>query len=79
MGWLKRRRGLETDAQVAIKLIRKESVGNSRSRMNKIEREINVLQQVLHPNIVRCHEVIETDKYIGIILDYASGRFHEEH
>ena len=26
-----------------------------------------------HPNIVRLYDVIETDKYIGIILDYASG------
>lgn len=26
-----------------------------------------------HPNIVRLYDVIETDKYIGIILEYASG------
>jgi len=26
-----------------------------------------------HPNTVRLYDVIETDKYIGIILDYASG------
>ena len=41
-----------------------------------------------HPNIVRLYDVIETDKYIGIILDYASGgelfdhilahRYHKE-
>jgi protein-serine/threonine kinase len=32
-----------------------------------------VLRRVNHPNIVKCHEVIETEKYIGIILEYASG------
>ena len=26
-----------------------------------------------HPHIVRLHEVVETDKYIGIVLEYASG------
>lgn len=28
-----------------------------------------------HPNIVRLFDVIETDKYIGIILEYANGTF----
>ena len=30
-------------------------------------------QALKHPNIVRLYDVIETDKYIGIILEYASG------
>jgi protein-serine/threonine kinase len=30
-------------------------------------------QTLKHPNIVRLYEVIETDKYIGIIIEYASG------
>lgn len=30
-------------------------------------------QGLKHLNIVRLHEVIETDKYIGIVLEYASG------
>lgn len=30
-------------------------------------------QLIKHPNIVRLYDVIETDKYIGIILEYASG------
>lgn len=31
------------------------------------------MQTIKHPNIVRLYDVIETDKYIGIILEYASG------
>ncbi|KAG8856136.1 hypothetical protein FRB91_001195 [Serendipita sp. 411] len=58
--------------EVAVKLIRRGSVEND-VRMQKIRREIAVLESLHHPNIVRLYETIETDKYIGIILDYASG------
>ena len=58
--------------QVAIKLIRKDSIGNP-NRLQKIYREVAILREVQHPNIVRLHEMIETEKQIGIILEYASG------
>ncbi|KZV93657.1 Pkinase-domain-containing protein [Exidia glandulosa HHB12029] len=58
--------------EVAVKLIRRGSV-DSTVRMSKVEREIDVLKTIRHPNIVRLYDVIETDKYIGIVLEYASG------
>ncbi|KIJ41968.1 hypothetical protein M422DRAFT_229485 [Sphaerobolus stellatus SS14] len=58
--------------EVAVKLIRRGNVDNP-LRMSKVEREIEVLKLIKHPNIVRLYDVIETDKYIGIILEYASG------
>ena len=61
-----------THYQVAVKLIRKESVSNP-NRMAKVHREISILKQVQHPNIVRLHEMVETESKIGIILEYASG------
>lgn len=36
-------------------------------------REINALSILSHPNIVKLEEVIQNDKYIGIVLEYASG------
>ncbi|KAH9061963.1 Pkinase-domain-containing protein [Lactarius vividus] len=58
--------------EVAVKLIKRNNI-DSALRMSKVEREIEVLRMLKHPNIVRLYDVIETDKYIGIILDYASG------
>jgi serine/threonine protein kinase len=42
--------------------------------MIKVAREIDVLKLVKHPNIVRLYDVIETEKYFGIGLVFASGK-----
>ncbi|KAG9245492.1 hypothetical protein BJ878DRAFT_541219 [Calycina marina] len=68
MGW-KQAGGV----QVAIKLIRRDTVGHNPTRLAKIYREIAILREVSHPNIVKLHEMVETEKQIGIILEYASG------
>ncbi|GAA5951110.1 hypothetical protein JCM21900_005727 [Sporobolomyces salmonicolor] len=57
---------------VAIKLIKRGNVDTAQ-RGEKVRREIEVLKAVRHPNIVRLYDVIETEKYIGIVLEYASG------
>ncbi|KAI8366961.1 kinase-like domain-containing protein [Choanephora cucurbitarum] len=63
---------IKTGQEVAIKLIRKDNI-DSTSRMTKVEREISVLRILHHPNIVKLFDVIETEKYIGIILQCATG------
>ncbi|KKY27735.1 putative serine threonine protein kinase [Phaeomoniella chlamydospora] len=68
LGWKR-----DGSVQVAIKLIRRESVATNPSRLPKIYREISILRELSHPNIVRLHEMVETDRHIGIILEYASG------
>lgn len=62
--------------EVAIKLIKRGNV-DTQARMVKVAREIDVLKLVHHPNIVRLYDVIETEKYIGIVLEYASGAPNE--
>ncbi|KAF2765193.1 Pkinase-domain-containing protein [Teratosphaeria nubilosa] len=68
MGWKK-----DSTVQVAIKLIRKESLAGNTTRLPKIYREIAILRGLEHPNIVRLHEFVETERHMGIILEYASG------
>lgn len=68
LGWKQ-----DSSVQVAIKLIKRDTVGSNPSRLSKIRREVTILRGVQHPNIVRLIDMIETDRYIGIILEYASG------
>ena len=41
--------------------------------MKKILREIEILKRLRHPYITRLYEVMETDKTICIVTEYASG------
>lgn len=71
--------------EVAVKLIRRDRVPHTSAahpaapeeresqRLSKIDREIQVLRSVRHPNIVRLYEVVKSDRYIGIVLEHASG------
>ncbi|KAH7320007.1 kinase-like domain-containing protein [Stachybotrys elegans] len=68
LGWKQ-----DSNVQVAIKLIKRDSVGGNPSRLAKIRREVHILRGVQHPNIVRLIDMVETERYIGIILEYASG------
>ncbi|CAN6651082.1 serine/threonine-protein kinase Kin4p [Trichomonascus vanleenenianus] len=70
LGW--RKDGKQPE-QVAIKLIRKDTVPPKSNRETKVFREINALKILTHPNIVHLEQVIQNDKYIGIVLEYASG------
>ncbi|KAI8920412.1 kinase-like domain-containing protein [Entophlyctis helioformis] len=68
----------ESGKEVAIKLIKKESIDSS-SRRDKLIREIRILKSLDHPYIVKLLEVIETEHYIGMIMEYVSGGELFEH
>ena len=63
----------EIPRQVAIKLIKRDTIKKNSNKEVKIYREINALKQLNHPNIVKLDEVLQNSKYIGIVLEYASG------
>ncbi|KAF7721594.1 hypothetical protein EC973_004465 [Apophysomyces ossiformis] len=63
---------METGQQVAVKLIKKINVETD-FKMDKVQREIAILHKLKHPYIVKLLHVIETEHYIGMILEYASG------
>ena len=38
-----------------------------------MDREIEIMQSVQHPNIIKCFDVIETESHCFIVMEYASG------
>lgn len=70
LGW---RKDGKLPNQVAIKLIKRDTIIKDSELEIKIHREINSLKIINHPNIVNLVEVMKSGKYIGIVLEYASG------
>lgn len=59
----------KTKQWYAIKSIRKSRV----SKIEVLRREIDILKDVNHPNIIRLKEVHEDDKYLHLITDLCTG------
>lgn len=59
----------ETKQWYAIKSIRKSKVG----KVDVLRREITILQEVKHPNIIRLIEVHEDAKYLHLITELCTG------
>lgn len=72
LGWKYDQRP-DQQVEVAIKLIKKDALGSNPNRMAKIMREVAILRQLTHPNIVRLHKMEESERHYGIVLEYASG------
>lgn len=70
LGW---RKDGQYPSQVAIKLIKRDTLARGSELEIKIHREINSMRLLSHPNIVNLVEVLKSGKYIGIVLEYASG------
>ena len=41
--------------------------------VERINREIKILKQVHHPNVVQLYEIIETEKTLLLITEHLSG------
>ncbi|XP_036961748.1 serine/threonine-protein kinase MARK1 isoform X4 [Acanthopagrus latus] len=60
-----------TGREVAIKIIDKTQLNPT--SLQKLFREVSVMKILNHPNIVKLFEVIETDKTLYLVMEYASG------
>ena len=63
----------QTGEKVAIKILEKSKLTRYEDRI-RINREIEILKKVKHPNIVQLYSVIQTDKQIFLIMEYIKGQ-----
>ncbi|KAI8832564.1 kinase-like domain-containing protein [Chytriomyces cf. hyalinus JEL632] len=63
---------IRTKERVAIKVIEKAQI-KSTKQVVRLQREIRFLKLLHHPHIVKVHDVIETEAFIYIIMEYAVG------
>ncbi|XP_072906890.1 serine/threonine-protein kinase MARK1 isoform X12 [Hemitrygon akajei] len=73
-------RHVPTGREVAVKIIDKTQLNPTSlqkiklsKRFNKLFREVRIMKILNHPNIVKLFEVIETEKTLYLIMEYASG------
>ncbi|ESN95435.1 hypothetical protein HELRODRAFT_86903 [Helobdella robusta] len=62
---------LPTGRQVAIKVIDKTLLSSTSKA--KLWREVRIMKTLDHPNIVKLFQVMETDRYLYLVMEYASG------
>lgn len=60
-----------TGKEVAIKIIDKTQLNSS--SLQKLFREVRIMKMLDHPNIVKLFQVIETEKTLYLVMEYASG------
>lgn len=64
-------RHVPTGREVAIKIIDKTQLNPT--SLQKLFREVRIMKILNHPNIVKLFEVIETEKTLYLVMEYASG------
>ena len=61
-----------TGTKRAVKILEKSLI-QDKNDVERVEREIKILKQIKHPNIIKLHEIIETPERIYLIMEFASG------
>uniref|UniRef100_A0A915PW07 MAP/microtubule affinity-regulating kinase 3 n=1 Tax=Setaria digitata TaxID=48799 RepID=A0A915PW07_9BILA len=62
---------IPTGIEVAIKIIDKTALNPG--SLHKLFREVKIMKQLDHPNIVKLYQVMETENTLYLVMEYASG------
>ena len=63
---------IKTNEKVAIKILEKDKIQDV-ADVERVAREIHILKIVRHPNVIQMYEIIETQKQLYLIMEYAEG------
>ena len=67
-----------TGEKVAIKILEKSRITEV-ADVERVSREIHILKLIRHPNIIQLYEIIETPKFLFLVMEYANGGELFEH
>lgn len=57
---------------VAIKILNKAKIVDG-ADVERVAREIHILKLMRHPNIIQLYEIIETPRYLFLVMEYVEG------
>jgi len=60
----------KTKEQRAIKMIDKDAI---KEKKEMLEREVDILKRIQHPNIIAVVEIYETPRYLNLVMELATG------
>jgi 5'-AMP-activated protein kinase, catalytic alpha subunit len=63
---------IHTGMKVAIKMLEKERIKDL-ADVERVAREIHILKVVRHPNLIQMFEIIETAKFLYLIMEFCPG------
>ncbi|CAI9300981.1 unnamed protein product [Lactuca saligna] len=66
-------RDIVTGQSLAVKVINKQKITHNSSLMSNIEREIDIMRRLRHPNIVKLYEVLATKTKIYFVMELVKG------
>lgn len=55
---------------MAVKVLEKTKIKDKKD-IERISREIKILKQTHHPNVVQLYEIIETEKDLYLVMEFA--------
>lgn len=71
-GKVKQGMHIHTGEKVAVKILEKDKIQDV-ADVERVAREIHILKIVRHPNVVQLYEIIETQKQLYLIMEFANG------
>jgi len=61
-----------TNRKVALKIYKKYKLEEP-NRRKSVKREIKLMEKMKHPNIIQLYEIIDTHKYVILVMEYIGG------